>query len=382
MADRNEATEKADGSLERKKAAYDAMKAGDMVRAEEMFRALSKSYPWVPAFKFNLALACLKQDKFRDALDYLNEGLAIEPDDSKAITMKRTIEASLNAKPDDASTGDAGKTRPGVERNRNIPPIITTMLQARVPAMHATSIDGGADGMATARIQTGYSYSRLMNFIVFEKQRRHHEVRSTHGNDIDDEQNAIKLSWFFSRTDMNENNKPIPNTVVFHAPPKLTGDAISDLIDKIDALPKNEDSIFLDSMKSRFSYEIAYIKEAINELHRSRQYQKLVEVCTRFLEHFPDDLEILFELGNTHMEQGNIVQAEASFRKIIEMYYENAYAWHNLAKVYQIKGLAQFESFCLQKARDFGYEVDEARLGSLLLRGIPVDPFTDNVQWE
>jgi tetratricopeptide (TPR) repeat protein len=243
-------------------------------------------------------------------------------------------------------------------------------------------LDDAADASTPGKSQPGYSFSRLMNFVVFEKQRHRQENRSMHENNIDDEPHATRLSWYFLDFDMNENNKPIPNSIVFHPRPKLTAESVDDLMTKIEQLPGSDDTVFMDTMKSRYSYEISYIKEAINALHKSNQYQPTVQACEKYLEHFPDDLEILFELGNIYLEKGNLGQSEITFKKILELYYDNAYAWHNLARVYEIKGLGQFEAFCLQKAKVFGYPVDEIRLARLMIKGIPVDPFTDNVQWE
>ncbi|MEX2683945.1 MAG: tetratricopeptide repeat protein [Candidatus Sigynarchaeota archaeon] len=181
---------------------------------------------------------------------------------------------------------------------------------------------------------------------------------------------------------MNEKNDVFPNKCLFHAPPEITAEFVDNLMTRIDLLPRAEDTIFMDTMKSRYSYDIHYIKDAINELRRSNQYQQAIQASEKYLEHFPDDLEILFSLGNMHLERGNIVQSEKSFKKIVELYYENAYAWYNLAKIYEIQGLWQFEAFCLQQAKNFGYQIDEIRLARLLLKGVPIDPFTDNVHWE
>jgi tetratricopeptide (TPR) repeat protein len=382
LAERNPSPDKAVDSLGKKKAAYLALKSGDLEKARDLYYELNQSYPWVAAFKFNLALTYFKQGRLQEALENLNAGLSIEPGDEKAQAMKRTIESRCKKTQPDAASSSQQIKPIVLDRNREDERMTACFLDGQQLYPRVLSLDDAADASIPGKRQPEYSASRLMNFVVFEKQRHRLENRSIHENAIDDEPHATRLTWYFSSRDMNEENKPIPNSIVFHSHPKLTAVSVNDLMTKIELLPSGEDTVFMDTMKSRYSYEISYIKEAINALHKSNQYQPTIKACEKYLEHFPDDLEILFELGNFHLERGNLGQSEATFKKILEIYYDNAYAWHNLARVYEVRGLGQFEAFCLQKARSFGYPVDEIRLARLMIKAIPVDPFMANAQWE
>jgi tetratricopeptide (TPR) repeat protein len=382
MAEKTAHPDEAGDSLGRKRAAYDALKSGNLEKARELFDQLSLSYPWVAAFKFNLALTDFKQGRLQEALKNLNAGLAMEPGDEKAQSMKHAIELRFKETQRGVPPPEDRIKPIPFERNREDARMTACFLDGPHFCPSISFLANATDESSPATKQPEYSYSRLMNFVVFEKQRRRLESRSMYENDVGDEPHTTRLLWYFSNREMNEDNKPIPNNIVFRPHVELTGEAVDDLMTRIELLPRAEDTVFMDTMKSRYSYEINFIKEAINELHRSNQYQRTIQAYEKFLEHFPDDLEILFELGNLHLERGNIVQSEATLKKILENYYENAYAWHNLARVYEIKGLGQFEGFCLQQAKTFGYPVDEIRLARLMLKGIPVDPFTDNVQWE
>ncbi len=382
LAERKVPPDAAEDSLGRKKAAHDALKSGDLEKARELYEQLNKSYPWVAAFKFNLALTHFKQGRMQEALENVNAGLAIEPGDEKAQAMRRAIESRCKDAKHDAASSDERTVPIVLERNREDERMTAGFLNDQDLCPRARLSDDAADAAPPGKSQPGYGSSRLMNFVVFEKQRHRLENRSMYENDIDDEPHATRLWWYFLDFDMNENNKPIPNSIVFRPRLKLTAESVDDLMTKIELLPRGDDIVFMDTTKSRYSYEINYIKEAINALHKSNQYQATIKACEKYLEHFPEDLEILFELGNFHLEKGNLGQSEATFKKILEIYYDNAYAWHNLARVYEIKGLGQFEAFCLQKAKTFGYPVDEIRYARLMIKGVPIDPFTDNVQWE
>ncbi len=382
MAERNAPPDEPGDSLGRKKAAYDALRSGNLEKAWDLYNQLNQAYPWVAAFKFNLALTEFKQGRLRAALESVNAGLAIEPGDEKAQAMKRAIESRCKEPPNDSVPSNKRAKPIDLERNREDERMTTIFREGQHLYPRILFLENAADASTAGKNQPEYSSSRLMNLVVFEKQRRRQENRSTFENDLDDVPHVTRLAWYFSDRDMNEDTKPIPNSIVFHPRPKLTAESVDDLMAKIEQLPSSEDAVFMDTMKSRYSYDISFIKEVINSLHKSQQYQPTVQACEKYLAHFPDDLEILFELGNIHLERGNLGPSEATFKKILEIYYDNAYAWYNLARVYEIRGLGQFEAFCLQKARSFGYPVEEIRLARLMIKGIPVDPFTDNVQWE
>nr|MDO8086115.1 tetratricopeptide repeat protein [Candidatus Sigynarchaeum springense]MDO8119655.1 tetratricopeptide repeat protein [Candidatus Sigynarchaeota archaeon] len=370
-------------SLGRKNAAYQALKSGNLEKARDLFENLSKSYPWVASFKFNLALTCFKLGQLEMALDNLNAGLASEPGDEKAIKLKLAIESRCKKmKQESKPPEDQKKPVIALDRNREDEKIIKYILEGQFQQNQGL-LPGMRTGATSPPVNRAeYSSSRLMNFVIFEKQRRRTELRSMYDNHMNDEVHQDRLSWYFSDRDINEDNAVLPNKIVFRTRPKITAEFVDDLMSRIELLPRDEDTVFMDTMKSRYSYDINYIKEAINELHRSNHYKQTIQACEMYLEHFPDDLEILFVLGNLHFERGNIVQSEAAFKKILEMYYENAYAWYNLAKTYEIRGLWQLEAFCLQQAKTFGYRIDEIRLARLLIKGVPIDPFTDNVHWQ
>ncbi|MBN2153866.1 MAG: tetratricopeptide repeat protein [Candidatus Lokiarchaeota archaeon] len=381
MAERKEPDDVV-GSLGKKNAAYQALKTGDLEKAKNLFEELAKEYPWVASFKFNLALTYFKLGQFQTALESVDAGLAIEPGDERARAMREAI-ATKTEMTKRETTALEDRIKPvALERNLEDEKMTAAFLDSQFTEHVIVLPSGETEPDASPTGPPGYSYSRLMNFVVFESQRRRTELRSGNENSTEEDPHAARLSWYSPASDSDRASDAAPYGIAFSPRPKITAEYVDDLMTRIDMLPKTEEAVFMDTLKSRYSYDIRYIKEAINELHRSQHYQEAIRACEKFLTHFPDDLEVLFEMGNFFLERGNIVQSETMFKRIIEMYYENAYAWHNLARIYEIRGLWQYEAFCLQQAKNFGYPVDEIRLARFLIRGVPVDPFTDNVHWE
>ncbi|MBN2154389.1 MAG: tetratricopeptide repeat protein, partial [Candidatus Lokiarchaeota archaeon] len=103
--------------------------------------------------------------------------------------------------------------------------------------------------------------------------------------------------------------------------------------------------------------------------------EQAIRVYSAYVDYFPEDFEALFNLGFCHRELGNYRESEEIFMRIIELFYDNAYAWYNLSVIYSITTEGDKEAYCLQKAREFGYAVDVNRLSRLLVTYAPKNPF-------
>jgi tetratricopeptide (TPR) repeat protein len=119
----------------------------------------------------------------------------------------------------------------------------------------------------------------------------------------------------------------------------------------------------------------AKIKRAALSLYNNTQYEQAAMIYSSFVEYFPEDFEALFNLGFCHRELGNYKDAEGMFKRIIELFYDNAYAWYNLSMIYSITTEGDKEAYCLQRAREFGYAVDVNRLSRLMVTYTPKNPF-------
>nr|MDO8108703.1 tetratricopeptide repeat protein [Candidatus Sigynarchaeota archaeon] len=117
------------------------------------------------------------------------------------------------------------------------------------------------------------------------------------------------------------------------------------------------------------------IKKLAHSLYENAQYEQSVIIYSTFLTYFPEDFESLFNVGFCQREIGNFKESEKIFKRIIELFYDNGYAWYNLALIYAITNEGDKEAYCLQKARDFGYAVDINRLSRLSVTYEKKNPF-------
>jgi tetratricopeptide (TPR) repeat protein len=240
-----------------------------------------------------------------------------------------------------------------------------------------------------------YSSSRLTNFILFEQQRKKLAIRSKYINELTEDEDdpfvlliarylamVTGINMVFSaphRTGIKE-SKPMSYDLHIQARLNVTGDEVDKVLQRIDALPSREELHAIQGVEERFSYEITYAKQAAHDAYVSKQYENAIKICNKFLGRFPDDLEILFTLGFSYhdsTEQNHLELAEVAFKLILESYYENGYAWFNLAMIYQELSEYDKELFCLKRALSFGYPADNARIELLVADYKPVDPFAD-----
>ncbi|MEX2727177.1 MAG: tetratricopeptide repeat protein [Candidatus Sigynarchaeum springense] len=120
---------------------------------------------------------------------------------------------------------------------------------------------------------------------------------------------------------------------------------------------------------------MAKIKRVALALYNNTQYEQAIQIYSTFLDFFPEDFEALFNLGFCYRELGNYKDSEDMFKRIIELFYDNAYAWYNLSVIYSFTTEGDKEAYCLQRAREFGYVVDLNRLSRLLVAYTPKNPF-------
>jgi tetratricopeptide (TPR) repeat protein len=121
--------------------------------------------------------------------------------------------------------------------------------------------------------------------------------------------------------------------------------------------------------------EMMKIKRVALDLYNNTQYEQAVLIYSAFTDYFPEDFEALFNLGFCHRELGNYRESETMFKRIVELFYDNAYAWYNLSVIYSLTTEGDKEAYCLQRAREFGYAVDVNRLSRLMVTYTPKNPF-------
>ena len=280
-------------------------------------------------------------------------------------------------------------------RNENIPlpfpydSILDMDVHQALPHVLFTEQRDGKDESLHIR-PPEYSSSRLTNFILFEQQRKTLAIRSKYINEFTDEEDDpfFPLIAFYLATVARSNvaspaprgakakeSKPMSYNLHIQARLNVTVDEVGKVLQKLDALPSMEDLHAIEGVEERFSYEIAYAKQAAHDAYVSKQYENAIKICNKYLGRFPDDLEMLFTLGFSYHDSGDLELTEVAFKLILESYYENAYAWFNLATVYQQMNENDKELFCLMRAFEFGYPADVARIELLGVDHKPADPF-------
>ena len=182
---------------------------------------------------------------------------------------------------------------------------------------------------------------------------------------------------------LGENHISPPYNTRIEPPVKLSPDQVEEVIQKVENLPAVDDAESTTNAEPQNMEEIRHFKQLAHGLYEARRFNDAIKLCNAFLERVPEDLEMLFTVGFCYRDSGDLEDAEAAFKHILELYYDNAYAWNNLAIVYNKKHEEEHELFCLLKARDFGYKVDYPRLADLLSLCNPKDPFAeDTLEWD
>ncbi|MHA1791578.1 MAG: tetratricopeptide repeat protein [Promethearchaeota archaeon] len=155
-------------------------------------------------------------------------------------------------------------------------------------------------------------------------------------------------------------------------------DMTDDVVEKI-VLDLMRMSIKKDAMSklelSKIEKQVSYYKRVAMALYENAEYSRAIKIFNSLLKHDSRDIKVMFLLGFSYREIGKFKLAENLFKKIIELYYDNAYAWYCLAVIYALTSNGPKELYCLQKARDFGYDIDIARLSRLGLAYQSINPF-------
>ena len=155
----------------------------------------------------------------------------------------------------------------------------------------------------------------------------------------------------------------------------LTEQELGSLVMQILELRKSVGIEAAASNEPRLQEALTTIKKTAQALYESAQYEQSLLLYSTILTYFPEDLEALFNTGFCQRELGDFHDSEATFKHIIELFYDNAYAWHNLALIYEVTGEGDKELYCLRKAREFGYFVDFQHVASLELQVAARNPF-------
>ncbi|HME53478.1 MAG TPA: tetratricopeptide repeat protein [Candidatus Lokiarchaeia archaeon] len=282
----------------------------------------------------------------------------------------------------------------GLDRNQDIPQTdYASIIESELSFPYVVFLERRDNTDNSLQIRPPeYSSSRLTNFILFEQQRKKLAIRSKYINELTNEKDdpfALLLANYLIpaiasnssgtkiRRSRTKESKPPSYNLRIQTRLNLSGSEVEKIIQKIDSLPTLEELHLIEGVQERFSYEIAHAKQAAQDLYASKQYENTIKICRKYLERFPEDLEMLFTLGFSYHDSGNIELAEAAFKLILESFYENAYAWFNLATIYQQLNDYSKELFCLKRALAFGYPADNARIEELANDYTPVDPFAD-----
>ncbi len=155
----------------------------------------------------------------------------------------------------------------------------------------------------------------------------------------------------------------------------LTDDALAKFLEQIREVGEGQALMSADGDSAPLKAATGKIKRVALDLYNNTQYEQAVQIYTTFVDYFPEDFEALFNLGFCHRELGNYKESEAMFKRIVELFYDNAYAWYNLSVIYSLTTEGDKEAYCLQRAREFGYAVDVNRLSRLMVTYTPKNPF-------
>ena len=160
--------------------------------------------------------------------------------------------------------------------------------------------------------------------------------------------------------------KPVPK------PPEEVN--LNKILEKIENLATNipENMSYKEIQRNEAATKI---KLMARKFYDNAQYHDAIKIYKRYLDVLPEDFEALFNLGFCYRELDKFEESANTFMKILEVYYDNAYAWYNLGIIYAIIGDGEKELYALQRARDFGYVVDFQRLSRLAASYTPKNPF-------
>jgi tetratricopeptide (TPR) repeat protein len=306
-------------ALSEEQEALQLMRSGHLEKSRDLLEELCMLYPHRAKFHFNHALALYKLKQYKESLQEVTIGLKLQPDDEKAIRFKQALVVLVGG----AASGEVPDVRSGPGKSDAV--------------MAPDAVD-----VASAPENSERSRSKPAPPTMFE-------IRKSPGQPPRDDVETSTQEY--SKVKMAE---------------------VLGVIQKIGA--GLESSTIKDDDPS-IKEKIAMIKQETQFLYEHAHYEQALTIYTMFLRYFPDDLEVLFNSGFCLREMQNYAEAETTFKHIIDVFYDNAYAWYNLALIYALTNDEDKETYCLQKASEFGYHVNTSRLYSLNLTHVPKNPF-------
>jgi tetratricopeptide (TPR) repeat protein len=318
--------------------ALDWLRSGKLLLAKYRLAKLCRQYPHVAKFRFNHALVLYKLKQYVAALDEVTTGLLLQPGDEKGQRFKQELLARV-------STSIVG------EKNETAPSKIASTVESQAP---------GKQPEGTPPVEPG----------AMDASGQSPELRLEAGQDVVGP--PITMLEFPEEAPAAESPA---NNVESGEQESLSSQEIDALVVEIKALGKSADDDATSRADPRLQESVTKIKKIAQGLYESAQYEQALLLYSAFVDHFPEDLESLFTIGFCHRELANFEESEKIFKHIIELFYDNAYAWHNLALLYAITGEGDKELYCLRKTREFGYFVDVHHLASLELQVVARNPF-------
>jgi len=325
-------------ALREEKEALEWLKSGKLELAKYRLAKLCKEYPHIAKFRFNHALVLYKLKQYKDALDEITTGLWLKPDDEKASRFKQEVLALLS------------KSKPGA-RETTASPGAVDVVKLPAPSKQDEGDQIAVTSLEDARTRSsGPRPPPRPSFVDIQKM------------NFNEPGPYIDVEWQPEHAETGE-------------PERLDEQALVDLVLQIKELGKQAEDEAGARDDPRFKEAMIKIKKAALALYESAQYEQALMIYSTLLDSFPEDLEALFNIGFCQREMNNFHESENTFKHIIELFYDNAYAWHNLALIYAITNEGDKEVYCLQKARDFGYFVDNQLLSHLALSFTPRNPF-------
>ncbi|MBD3185365.1 tetratricopeptide repeat protein [Candidatus Bathyarchaeota archaeon] len=156
---------------------------------------------------------------------------------------------------------------------------------------------------------------------------------------------------------------------------QLQPEAIERITAEITALPDIEDDDCEGDKDQYIKNMLTKYKRMAKVLYDNAEYAGALALYQAILQVDPEDFESLFTQGFAYRELEEYENAISSFKRILELFYDNGYAWYCLAVVYALLNKGAEELYCLKKAKLFGYDVDISRLSRLALTYIAKNPF-------
>lgn len=335
----------ADASSEEQEA-LQLMRSGRLEQSRAMLETLCARFPHRAKFHFNHALALYKLKRYKEALQAVTTGLKVQPDDDKAIRFKQALVALAR----EAASEGIRDARPGPGA-RDALPITDAAVDGNTMAALARD-DGTPRGRAPvpARPVT----PPVPPPIVLPVSRP-----------------AIQPPTPEAREAIEEPTSAAASASVG----ELSKVRMAEVLGIIQKIGAGLESGTIKDDDPGVKEKIARIKQETQLLYEHAHYEQALTIYTMLLRFFPDDLEALFNCGFCLREMQSYAEAETTFKHVIDVYYDNAYAWYNLALIYALTNDEDKETYCLQKASEFGYPVNNSRLYNLTLMHVPKNPF-------